>query len=110
RWGILTTFATHENVVDDLGPNDFIVIGRGQVHATGYPLGSHLEQWIVSADFVNGNSGRVTNLMCEGGTGPTGQDRGGDIVPCDDAPRLYWGRPAEPTWSFNLASTFTLLD
>jgi hypothetical protein len=70
----------------------------------GYPLGTFLSRKVVSADLVNGTA---TNMMCDGGTGVAGIAMGGDPVPCNSAPAVYWGQTA-PKWQGSLNSTLTL--
>src|SRR5690606_20718377 len=72
-------------------------------------LASIIEYKVVSADFVEGNAGAVTNVMCDGGTGPDGKQMGGPPVPCDEAPRVFWGQ-GEPKWLLNFVSSWTLFD
>ncbi|MQA91694.1 MAG: SusC/RagA family TonB-linked outer membrane protein [Gemmatimonas sp.] len=107
RWDLSVSFATMENEITDLGSVDQIPVRRGRLHVEGYPLASVFSQRVVSADFVSGESGPVTNVMCDGGTGTDGRSIGGGPVPCKDAPFLYWGR-AEPSWTASMASMLTL--
>jgi TonB-dependent SusC/RagA subfamily outer membrane receptor len=106
-WSLSFGFATMHNRIDDMGGIDRIPVGRSRQHIEGYPLASAFNIKILSADFVSGNSGRVTNIMCDGGTGADGRREGGAPVPCASAPLLYMG-PGEPTWNVNLTSTFSL--
>jgi TonB-linked SusC/RagA family outer membrane protein len=107
RWNLIAGFATMNNRIDDLGGIERIPVGRSRQHIEGYPLAAVHNLNIVSADFVSGNRGRVTNIMCDGGTGPDGRSEGGAPVPCSEAPLLYQG-PGEPTWNVSLASTLIL--
>jgi hypothetical protein len=45
--------------------------------------------------------------MCDGGTGPDGHRPGGPLVPCADAPKVYWGRGGNPTWEAGAWTTYT---
>lgn len=94
-------FATMHNRIEDLGGVERIPIRRARHHVAGYPLASQFEYVILSAEFVSGDNGPVTNLMCDGGTGPDGLRPGGEPVPCSEAPLLYHG-PSEPTWTVSL--------
>jgi outer membrane receptor protein involved in Fe transport len=107
-WTLSFGFATMHNRIDDLGGVERIPVRRGRQHIKGYPLAAVHNIKIVSADFVTGTSGRVTNIMCDGGTGPDGRQEGGAPVPCTGAPLLYQG-PGEPTWNVNVSSNMTLL-
>src|SRR5690606_22629893 len=107
RWDLDVAFTTLGNRIDDLAGIERIPVQRGRAHEQGYPLASIIEYKVVSADFVNGTSGAVTNVMCDGGTGADGQQMGGAPVPCEEAPRVYWGQ-GEPTWLLNLVSSWTL--
>src|SRR5690606_30172762 len=79
----------------------------------GFPLAAFFHKKVVSADFISGNSGAVTNALCDGGTDPISPNlaggMGGAGVPCSDAPAIYWGRSGQPTWSLNLNSTFSFM-
>jgi hypothetical protein len=86
-----------------------IQIQRSRAHVEGFPLASIIDYKVVSADFVSGNSGSVTNIMCDGGSGSNGQMMGGPPVPCSEAPRVYWGR-TEPKYVVNLGSRWTFLE
>ncbi len=108
RWDLGLSFARMKNRVEDLGEGlESMPVRRGRQHRVGYPLASIFEYVVHSADFVEGDSGPVTNMMCDGGAGPDGLRAGGELVPCEDAPRLYYGH-AEPTWVVNLNSTVTI--
>jgi TonB-linked SusC/RagA family outer membrane protein len=107
RWNLGLQFSTMGSEVDDLGGLPQLAVRRNRLHREGYPLASIFEYEILSADFVQGNSGAVTNLICDGGTGPDGFLRGGPPVPCDEAPRLFLGQ-AEPKWQAVVSSTLTL--
>lgn len=81
---------------------DFINVGwipnRYQV---GYPIASFFFKQLVSADKDANNN--PINLMCDGGAGPLGLDRGGPAVPCAEAPRLFVGQP-NPDWEGSFTS------
>ncbi len=108
-WDLGIAFATINNEVRDLGDVEQLSVRRTRFHREGYPLASIFDYRILSADFVEGTSGPVTNIMCDGGTGPDGLRMGGSPVPCDEAPLLFYG-PSEPTWQANLTSNFQLFD
>ena len=108
RFDLNMTLSSTHTRVDDLGGIERLRMRRTRYHVEGYPLAAQFEIKALSADFVTGTSGAVTNAMCDGGTGPDGQLLGGAPVPCADAPLLYWGRPAEPTWTVGINPTFTL--
>ena len=111
------SFTTNQSIIDDLGGDlTRLNVGAGREHIEGFPLaGAHLNR-VLSADFVSGISGPVTNMMCDGGTGDEpfeeqgwGAEMGGPAVPCDESPWVYWG-PAEPTWTVNLNPVLTIGD
>lgn len=108
-WDLNTAFTTMHNRIDDMGDIERIPVRRAASHVEGYPLASQFHYKILSADFVSGNSGAVTNLMCDGGAGPDGLRMGGPAVPCAEAPLVYFGA-GEPTWSTAISSTLTLFD
>jgi TonB-linked SusC/RagA family outer membrane protein len=94
--------------VDDIGPVEFIHVGGSRSatnHRVGYPSQSIFYQRVLSADLHP--DGSTTNEMCDGGTGPDGHRPGGPLVPCADAPLIYWGRSGNPTWEGGVASTLT---
>lgn len=109
RWDANLALAFQDNEITDLGGVSRIPVQRSRSHAEGYPLASVIEFRVLSAEFVQGDRGSVTNLMCDGGTGPEGSVRnpGGVPVPCGEAPRVYWGR-GEANRIASLTNTFTL--
>src|SRR5690606_17978303 len=109
RWDLGVSFATMDNRVEDLGGLERLPVRRAASHVKGYSLASQFHYKVLSADFVNGNSGPVTNLMCDGGAGPDGLRMGGSPVPCEEAPLVYFG-PGEPTWNIAMTSTVNLFD
>jgi hypothetical protein len=117
RWDLNLSFATMGNQIDDLGGIDggITVTGtdgmeaRAQFHIEGFPIAGIFEREVLSADFVSGNSGQVTNVMCDGGTGKAGLELGGARVPCEDSPRVYWGQP-DPAWQLSFTSGWTLFE
>ena len=110
RWDMGVAFSYNDNEIVTLGDIDRIPIRRGREHVVGYPLAGFHDFKVVSADFVSGSSGAVTNLMCDGGI-PSGGGflQGGAAVSCDGAPRVYWG-PTHENWTINATSTFTVLE
>ena len=117
RWDLNLAFATMGNKIDDMGGLDALIVtasqgsmnARGQFHVEGFPIAGLFEREVVSADFVSGSSGNVTNVMCDGGTGIADREMGGAPTPCADAPLVYFG-PGDPTWQVHLNSTWTLLE
>ena len=117
RWDLGINYANMHNEVAQLGDSKRLLVHNrsGQYHVEGFPLGSLWAPIVVSADFVSGNSGPVTNIRCDGGTGPLSVEgrpymEGGAPVPCGEAPLLYYGRTGEPTWTIQLSNTFTILE
>jgi len=102
-------FATLRSRIDDMGGLGEIAERRTRWHIEGYPISSPHALKVVSAEFVSGSSGPVTNILCDGGTGPDGRRMGGEAVPCDEAPKLYFGRQSEPTWTVSVNPTLTVL-
>ncbi len=111
-------FTTQGNRIDDMGGIERIQEGRARAHYEGFPIAVASDKRVLSADFVSGNRGRVTNIMCDGGTGRQitradgstyGVDFGGAPVPCDQAPRLVWGG-TDPTRLLNVTPTVTIFD
>jgi TonB-dependent SusC/RagA subfamily outer membrane receptor len=116
RWDLNLTFATMGNRIDDMGGLDAILVtgtdgmeARGQFHVEGFPIAGVFEREVVSARFVSGNSGDVTDVMCDGGTGKGGREMGGPPVPCEEAPHVYFGQP-DPAWQVSLTSGWTFLE
>jgi TonB-dependent SusC/RagA subfamily outer membrane receptor len=80
-------------------------------HAVGFSPSSTFDRHVVAADLDA--DGTAINVMCDSGN-PNGRtlpdgtplEWGGSAVPCDEAPRLYNGRPT-PTFegSFSLQAT-----
>ncbi len=94
--------------IDDMGGISEIAVRRTRRHVEGYPLAAQFEKKVVSADWVTGPGGAVSNVMCDGGTGADGRRMGGVPVPCSAAPRVWWGRQSEPTWTLQASPTVTL--
>src|SRR5690606_35831289 len=103
-WDLGVTFATMRNRLDDLGIEgltELSIPGVGARHVEGEPLASAYWRRIASADFVSGNSGPVTNVMCEGPNGT--------VIPWgDDCAYVSYGGPQDPTWETNITSDVTL--
>jgi len=101
--------STMHNRLDEIGEGveTLGLVRRARSHVRGFPLASQFEYVVLSADFVSGNSGRVTNIMCDGGTGPNNRLPGGSPVPCAQAKMLYLG-PGEPTWQLGWVQSLTL--
>ena len=109
RWDLSLAFSTWGNRIVDLAGVDRIQIQRSRAHVEGFPLASIIDHRVLSADFVSGDRGSVTNLMCDSGTGIAGQESGGPALPCADAGRVFWGQ-TEPKWVVNLGSTWTFFE
>lgn len=105
-WDLGVGIATMGNRIESLG--DIDGIGTGAVRQIeGFSISDQFWRRVVSADFVTGEHGPVTNLMCDGGTGRAGLEPGGSPVPCDEAPWVYWGH-ADPTWQTTVTQTLGL--
>ena len=103
-------FTTQGNEIVDMGEGvDRIQEGRSRAHYEGFSIAAASDQRIVSAEFVSGDRGAVTNILCDGGTGKRGLEIGGPAVPCDQAPQLVWG-PTDPTRLLNFTPTLTLFN
>jgi TonB-dependent SusC/RagA subfamily outer membrane receptor len=105
-WDVGFNYGTTKNRIDDLGPGRTELGSGFSQHLVGFSIADLYWQKVVSADFVSGNSGPVTNVMCDGGTGPSGREMGGAPVPCAGAPLVRWGH-SQPTWQINLSNTLT---
>jgi len=104
-WGI--GFATMRNRIESLGPlSEGLGSGFAQ-QIVGFSISDLYWRKVLSADFVSGNNGPVTNMMCDGGTGPSGREMGGAPVPCAQAPLVRWGR-SQPTWTLNVNQTLSI--
>ena len=117
RWDLNFAFATMGNMIDDMGGLESLVVtasqgsmnARGQYHVEGFPIAGLFEREVVSADFISGSSGNVTNVMCDGGTGIGGREMGGVPTPCADATQVFFGS-GDPTWQVHLSSVWTLME
>ncbi|MGH7467362.1 MAG: SusC/RagA family TonB-linked outer membrane protein [Longimicrobiales bacterium] len=106
-WEVDAQYATMRNEIVDLGGLAFIS-GNGQSqHREGYSIGDFFMRRIRSAE-INAQ-GQVLSSLCDGGTGPDRINPGGELVPCAQAPRVWWGR-TQPTWTIGLGNTFTLFN
>ncbi|MEX2553866.1 MAG: TonB-dependent receptor, partial [Actinomycetota bacterium] len=102
-WDLGVTYATQHSRIEDLGGLEI-----SPIHQEGWPLGGIFWQRVVSAEF--GPDGVTpTNLMCDGGTGKQGLEQGGPPVPCDDAPRVWFGQRT-PSWLGNVHTTLRFGD
>lgn len=114
RWDVSLALGTMGSQINDMGGLGQLIVtsledgmdSRSQFHTTDFPVASLFEKRVVSAEFVEGNSGPVTNIMCDGGTGKRGLEFGGDAVPCSEAPRLFFGQ-VDPSWTISLNNAFT---
>jgi outer membrane receptor protein involved in Fe transport len=104
-WDVGFQVATNDTRIADLGELTFIGAGLRFEHRREYPIGGIFIKHILSAKIDA--AGAVTEALCDGGTGATGLDMGGEPVPCANAPRVYWGRSA-PYWQLGINSTLTL--
>ena len=108
RWNLNINFTTAGTRIEDLGGAERLQVQRGRAHVEGFPIASIVEFKVVSADFVSGDRGAVTNLMCDGGTGRNGIEQGGSPVPCSEAPRVFYGQ-SEPSWILSFNSVLNVL-
>jgi TonB-dependent starch-binding outer membrane protein SusC len=98
------SYATMHNKIADLGTLD---TGLGS-NRLGYSIGDLYAARVTSATFVNGENGPVTNIMCDGGTGPLSVDQGGTPELCGAAPHeVRWGH-TQPTWQLSFNQTVSL--
>jgi len=108
QWDVAVAFSTNQNEVTNLGGVDAIPVRRGRFHVQGYPLATIFAPKVISADFVSGNRGAATNIMCDGGTGSDGRTQGGVATPCDEANFVYIGH-TDPSWQTTFSSTLSFL-
>ncbi|MDP2957582.1 MAG: TonB-dependent receptor, partial [Longimicrobiales bacterium] len=106
-WDMNFGVGTTRNEIKDLGPGRTALGSGFSQHLVGFSIGDLYWRKVLSADFVSGTRGPVTNLMCDGGTGPSGREMGGSPVPCANAPLVRWGH-SQPTWQMNLTQTLSL--
>lgn len=106
RWDVGGQYSTNGNRIDDLGGLAFITVGQGgqAQNRVGFSIGDIFMYKILSAKIDA--TGAVTESICDGGTGRSGLEQGGNRVPCSQAPRVLWGH-SQPTWTAGLNSTFT---
>ena len=109
QWYMAIAFTTLGNEIVEMGEIERVQVGRSRAHYEGFPIAAVSDRRIISAEFVNGVNGQITNIVCDGGAGRNGLEFGGAPVPCNNAPRLVWGR-SEPSWLVNLTSTWALFD
>ena len=106
-WDLGGSFATMNNRVERL-LEGMEALGTGaSQHVVGYSIADMYWPRIISADFVSGDHGPVTNLMCDGGTGSSGREMGGAPVPRSAAPYVRWG-PTQPNWQATFTQTIGL--
>ncbi|MSR07887.1 MAG: SusC/RagA family TonB-linked outer membrane protein [Gemmatimonadetes bacterium] len=98
-------FATNGTRIENLGGLDAIGAGGRQEHRPGFPIAGVFVKYVKEATIDAG--GFVTSALCDGGTGPSGLEKGGALMDCNTAPRIYFG-PGSPTWQLGFSTTFTL--
>jgi TonB-linked SusC/RagA family outer membrane protein len=115
RWDMSVGLTTMGNRIEDMGGSPPLLVvalsgmpSRSQFHVEGFPIAGLFAKKVESAEFVSGNSGPVTNAMCDGGRGKRGLEMGGPPVPCAEAPDVFWGQ-VDPSWQVHWSSTWTLL-
>jgi TonB-dependent SusC/RagA subfamily outer membrane receptor len=106
-WDMSVGFSTNNNRIDALGGSTKVIGSGFSQQMLGFSIADLYWQKVLSADFVSGNHGAVTNLLCDGGTGPTGREMGGAPVPCSSAPLVRWGH-SQPTWLTNITQSVRL--
>ena len=114
-WNLNIAFATMGNEIVDMGGEQVLPVGssRSQRHVEGFPVAGFHDIKVLSAEFANPTQGfgpvNTDTWLCDGGRGPGNRLQGGPAVPCEDAPRVYFGQP-EPSWTVNIASSWTLFE
>ena len=105
-WDIGTQIATNGNRVLDLGGQEFLTVGGGgqAQNRVGWGIADMFLYKVRSASFDN--TGKLI-AICDGGTGKDGLEQGGPDVPCEQAPRVFWGH-TQPTWQAGFNTTVTL--
>ncbi len=106
-WDLDTQFATMGNRIGSLGGLEFIGAGGQAQHREDYGVADLFMRRLISAE-IDPN-GAVTSALCDGGTGVSGVDPGGEPVPCAQAPKVWWG-PSQPTWQVGVGTTVTILN
>lgn len=110
RWNLDLNLSTNQNKVVSLDPDDpsftFIPTWGENRIVEGFPISGHFKRRVVSARY-NPETGRMDDILCDGGTGFKGLESGGPAVDCASAPRVYLGQ-AEPRWEGALTSSLTV--
>lgn len=106
-WNISGQIATMHSEVKDLGGLSFVPAGGQQAHYEGYPVGAFFAKKVLQGEIDE--DGFVLSALCDGGTGTGGIDSGGPLVPCADAPDVFWGS-SSPTWQVGVTNSFTFFD
>ena len=104
-WELDTQFSTMDNEITDLGGLGSIPAGGQAQHREGYSINDLFFRHFVDVE-IN-EDGDLVRALCDGGTGPQGVERGGQPVPCGEAPQLFFGH-TQPTWQFGVGNTFTI--
>lgn len=104
RFDLGLALSTNENELVSLGGLPPVSLSATQLHVEGFAVGGIFLRKVVSAEFDG--KGNVVNLLCEGGPdlGP-----GGPPVPCEQAGRVFWGRPT-PSWEGSVSGTLRLFN
>lgn len=99
-WDLGTRLASNSSEIVDLGGLPPISFGPGQEHREGFPVAAFFARRVVQAELDQ--DGSPINVLCDGGP-----DVGGEPVPCDVAPRVFWGQP-HPTLEAALSTEVTM--
>ena len=98
-WDITGNFSTAQNKIVSLGGVPSLVTATGQANVVGNPISGWYSRRFASAT-QDPTTGKVTNVLCDGGPGQA-------AVACGVAPFEYIGSPI-PTHMGSIGNTVTL--
>ena len=110
-WEIGSQLASNGNRIEDMGGTQFLTVGGGgqAQNRVGFAIGDFFLYKVRTPKTDATGAPLISQSICDGGTGVGGLEQGGPDVPCNTAPRVFWGH-SQPTWQAGLSNTVTLWD
>ena len=110
-WELGTQLASNGNRIEDMGGTQFLTVGGGgqAQNRVGFGIGDFFLYKVRTPVIDATGAPLIAQSTCDGGTGIGGLEQGGPDVPCNVAPRVFWGH-SQPTWQVGVNNTITLFE
>ena len=110
-WEVGTQLASNGNRIEDMGGTQFLTVGGGgqAQNRVGFGIGDFFLYKVRTPVIDATGAPLIAQSTCDGGTGIGGLEQGGPDVPCNVAPRVFWGH-SQPTWQVGVNNTITLFE